>query len=109
MPNLSSAGCAESALEDSTTPWGAGVDVLIEEELVKTRGSDSEEALQVAPLDKTRRLFKGFRTRVSLCPRRVVLGEDDSGEEAWKLVTYWRDIKVVRFWRYVPPLSDNTN
>ena len=104
--------------EPRTTPWGAGVDVLIKEELVKARGSDSEEALRVAPLDKTRRLFEGFRTSVSLCPRRMALGEDDSGEEARKLVTYWRDMYnegggsgalAVRFRRYVPPLRVDTN
>ena len=104
--------------EPRTTPWGAGFHVLIKEELVKARGSDSEEALQAAPLDKTRRLFEEFPTSVSLCLRRMALGEDDSGEEVQKLVTYWRDAYnegggsgalAVRFRQYVPPLRINTS
>lgn len=87
-------GEAAEAKEPRTTPWGGDIRQRLKEEVDAARASDSgaaEETLLVAPMERARDTFEGFRQQFLLCPRRVTLAEDEVGEDVKLLVNYWRE------------------
>ncbi|KAJ4471470.1 rho GTPase activating protein 22 [Lentinula aciculospora] len=79
--------------EPRITPWGGNIRSVIREQLTQALvpGSTSD-VLMLAALDKVRLSFEGFRTSVSLCPRKTTVLEDKNSEEVRKLISYWKDI-----------------
>jgi GTPase-activating protein BEM2 len=97
--NLRSGGVREPVV----TPWGGNLVATIREQLGKARyapsesppsasGSILDETFNLEALEKVRVMFEGFRTRFLLCPRKVVLGDEDTTEDVRKLFVYWRDM-----------------
>ncbi|KAJ4468415.1 hypothetical protein C8J55DRAFT_437773 [Lentinula edodes] len=79
--------------EPRITPWGGNMRSIIREHLSQASAPGSTgDVLMLATLDRVRMLFEGFRTSVSLCPRKTTTLEERSNEEVQKLVSYWKDI-----------------
>ncbi|KAF5354352.1 hypothetical protein D9758_010729 [Tetrapyrgos nigripes] len=77
--------------EPRITPWGGDIRNLVRDEMAKVV---SGEMLSLAPIEKAKNLFETFRTSFSLCPRKSVADEGESGEDIKKLVSYWWDVLI---------------
>ncbi|KAJ7591782.1 rho GTPase activating protein 22 [Mycena floridula] len=82
-------GEALEVKEPRVTPWGGVVDSLIKDEMEKAL---VEESVVIRPLERARKMFEGFRTSFSLCPRKVDMFEEECGDDVRRLLTYWRDM-----------------
>ncbi|KAJ6626628.1 hypothetical protein B0H10DRAFT_1997916 [Mycena sp. CBHHK59/15] len=81
--------------EPRVTPWGGDIRQRLKDEVDAARAGDgagAEETLLVAPMERARNMFEGFRRQFLLCPRRVSLAEDEVGEDVKLMVNHWRDV-----------------
>ncbi|KAJ7085330.1 rho GTPase activating protein 22 [Mycena crocata] len=79
--------------EPRVTPWGGDIRQRLKEEIDAARVSDAgvaDESLLVAPMERALDMFEGFRKQFLLCPRRVLLAEDEVSDDVKLLVDYWR-------------------
>jgi hypothetical protein len=86
-------GC--EVAEPRVTPWGGDIRQKLKDEMEAARlgdGAGAEEIYLVAPMERAKDVFEGFRTQFLLCPRRVLLAEDEVGEDVKRMVGFWRDM-----------------
>ena len=82
--------------QPQVTPWGGDVKIHIIEELGKARGDNGDPMINVECIVKARSLFDGFRTSISLCPRKTYVMENEVSEDTRRMTAFWRDMAAER-------------
>ncbi|KAH7929515.1 hypothetical protein BV22DRAFT_1080692 [Leucogyrophana mollusca] len=77
------------AQEPIITAWGGDVKDRLKQMLEHAREEGGEQSWTVNPLMKTRDMFEGLRTKLSLCPSTVV--EEQLPQEVGWLVAFWQE------------------
>ena len=78
--------------QPQVTPWGGDVKLHVFEALGKARGDNGDSMIVTECIIQARSLFDGFRTSFLLCPRKAYVVENEVGEDARRLVSFWRDM-----------------
>ncbi|KAK0471613.1 rho GTPase activating protein 22 [Armillaria novae-zelandiae] len=78
--------------EPITTPWGGDLRTRVKAQIDKVKDEGPDETLKAQSMETIRKWFETYRTAFSLCPRKIVLSDDEVSEDVKKLVTYWREM-----------------
>ncbi|KAH7912708.1 hypothetical protein BJ138DRAFT_1147682 [Hygrophoropsis aurantiaca] len=77
------------AKEPIITAWGGDVRERLKQMLERAREDGSDMSWTTDPLMKTRDMFEGLRTKLSLCPRTAL--EESLPQEVARLVSFWQE------------------
>ncbi|TFK24708.1 rho GTPase activating protein 22 [Coprinopsis marcescibilis] len=89
----SSEGQLLTVNDPQVTPWGGDLKEQLAHELAKAKGeSGTDQMLAVSAFHKAKSIFEGFRAVFSLCPRNIVVAEDELGEDLKRMVAFWKEV-----------------
>ncbi|KAK0474276.1 hypothetical protein IW261DRAFT_1651091 [Armillaria novae-zelandiae] len=66
--------------------------LLVKAQIDKVKDEGPDETLKAQLMETIRKWFETYRTVFLLCPRKIVLSDDEVSEDVKKLVTYWREM-----------------
>ncbi|EAU92027.2 rho GTPase activating protein 22 [Coprinopsis cinerea okayama7 len=89
----SSDGKVLTVNDPQVTPWGGDLKTQLAAELGKAKGdSGADQMMTVSAFHSTKALFEKFRAAFVLCPRNIVVPEEEVNDDVRRMVSFWKDV-----------------